>query len=46
MFMELCVVSTAEGGLQTGWDRGPFTAVCAPGQTPPGAVGYKETIRD
>ena len=33
---------------ETGWDLGPgpFAAVLALAQTPPGATTYKETVRD
>lgn len=38
-------LSDAAGG-ETGRDLGPFATVLAPGQTPPPATKYKETIRD
>ena len=28
------------------WDLGPFAVVFAPGQTSPGGIKYKETMRD
>ena len=33
------------GGLETGWDLGPFAAGLAPGHNSPQATRYKKTLR-